>query len=116
MKEIDLTEIEEYIKALHCDIRWIIIEFLRMGPKSSDEIFQYLTNESDKLKDKIKNCKGKCNGTIKKKFNKPALYYHLRELERVGIIKLDEFKPSESGRAPEKVWKLSIEKLIINLK
>ncbi len=46
---------------------------------------------------------------------KPSLYYHLRELESVGIIKAD-YKPSETKRAPEKVWKLNMEKLTINLK
>jgi len=31
-------------------------------------------------------------------------------------MKLDEYKPSEQKRAPEKVWKLNMEKLTINLK
>ena len=101
---------------MRCDIRWIIVEFLRSGPKTSDKIFQYLINESDKLKNKVKNCKGKCNGTIKRKLNKPALYYHLWQLEDIGIIQLDVFKPSEHGRALEKVWKLNIGKVTINLK
>jgi hypothetical protein len=45
---------------------------------------------------------------------KPSLYYHLRELEEVGIIELAKFKPSPEKRAPEKVWKLNVEKLTIN--
>ena len=42
-KEIDLTEIEDYIKALHCDIRWVLIDILKKGPKSSNEIFNAQT-------------------------------------------------------------------------
>ena len=116
MKEIDLSEIGAYVKALHCDIRWKIIDFLRNGPKSSDEIFNYLVELRTKIENSIRNCKGKCNNDFKKVLKKPTLYYHLRELESVGIIELDEFKPSEHGRAPEKVWKLNIEKLIISFK
>jgi len=116
MKEIDLSDIGEYVRALHCGIRWKIIEYLRDGPKSSDEIFKYLVEIRDKVSVDINNCEGKCNNVIKKDLKKPTLYYHLRELESVGIIKLDEYKPSEHKRAPEKVWKLNLEKLIINLK
>lgn len=46
---------------------------------------------------------------------KPTLYYHLRELESVGIIK-SENKPSGGIGAPEKFWKLNMKKLTINLK
>jgi DNA-binding transcriptional ArsR family regulator len=95
MKVIDITDIGPFIRALHCPTRWTIIEILQTGPKSSDEIFQELSRENRNLK-------------------KPTLYYHLRELEAVEIIGLDEYKPSEQGRAPEKIWKLLIEKLNIN--
>lgn len=116
MKEIDLSEIGDYVRALHCEIRWKIIEYLRDGPKSSDEIFNHLVELREKISEEMNNCKGECNNKIKKDLKKPTLYYHLRELESVSIIKLDEYKPSEQKRAPEKVWKLNLEKLIINLK
>ncbi|MFX1294668.1 MAG: hypothetical protein ACFFD2_07420 [Promethearchaeota archaeon] len=116
MKEIDLSEIEKYVRALHCGIRWKIIEFLREGPKSSDEIFNYLVSLRKKKTEDMKECKNNCNNEIKKILKKPALYYHLRELEAVGIIQLDEYKPSEQNRAPKKVWKLNIDKLTINLR
>jgi len=118
-KEISLLEIEKYIKALHCDIRWAIIEFLRDGPRSSDEIFKEMEKEDGVLirilkKKHSNHCTGQCNHNITKNLKKPSLYYHLRELEEVGIIELANYKPSPEKRAPEKVWKLNVEKLTIN--
>ncbi len=116
-KEIRLRDIEDYLKALHCRIRWDIIEILRDGPKSSDEIFNRLvSNEENNPNSQKPNCEGQCLEGKGKDIKKPTLYYHLRELEAVGIISVDQLKPSEHGRAPEKVWKLNTEKLIINLK
>ncbi|MFX0023464.1 MAG: hypothetical protein ACFE9S_14155 [Candidatus Hermodarchaeota archaeon] len=113
-KEIDLENIGTYIKALHCQIRWVLIDILRDGPKSSDEIFNHLKIANNNV-DKNNQCHGMCGKGDFKDLKKPSLYYHLRELESVGIIKAD-YKPSESKRAPEKVWKLNMEKLTINLK
>ena len=113
-KEIDLSEIESYVKALHCGIRWKIIEILQNGPKSSDEIFQFLTENSSFPDRNPEKCHGQCGQDFYENLKKPSLYYHLRELESVGIIELEEFKPS--SRAPEKVWKLNMDKLIINFK
>ena len=116
MKEIDLSEISNYVKALHCEIRWRIIEILRKGSMSSDGIFKILTKNKDEILNNPKECHGKCKEDTVIKLKKPSLYYHLRELEKVGIIELDEYKPSKDNRAPEKVWKLNMDKLIINFK
>jgi hypothetical protein len=113
-KEIDLENIGKYIKALHCQIRWVLIDILRDGPKSSMEIYEHLKNVSENI-DNNNQCHGMCGKGDFKNLQKPKLYYHLRELESVGIIKAD-YKPSESKRAPEKVWRLNLEKLTINLK
>ncbi|MFX1566837.1 MAG: hypothetical protein ACFFCV_00560 [Promethearchaeota archaeon] len=113
-KEIDLENIETYIKALHCPIRWVIIDILGDGPKSSDEIFNHLKSVSENNNGN-NQCHGMCGKGDFKDLKKPSLYYHLRELESVGIIESD-YRPSESKRAPEKVWKLNMEKLTINLK
>ena len=96
MREISIKEIAPFIKALHCPTRWKIIELLQGGSKTSEEIFEFLSKEKKNLK-------------------KPALYYHLRELESVEIIALEEYKPSDQHRAPQKVWKLNVNKLSINL-
>ena len=113
-KEIDLENIGTYIKALHCHIRWVLIDILRDGPKSSEEIFNHLKSVNENIDGDI-HCHGMCGKVDFKDLKKPSLYYHLRELESVGIIKAD-YKPSESKRAPEKIWKLNVEKLTINLK
>lgn len=114
-KEIDLKELAPYFKALHCSIRWDIIEILKDSPKSSDEIFNILTESKNNKNDNNQECEGKCLNGRGRDIQKPTLYYHLRELESVGIIE-SEPKPSEQKRAPEKVWKLNMEKLTINLK
>jgi len=114
-KEITLNEIEKYIKALHCHIRWVIIDYLKEDPKSSEEIFKYLKDMNENLDSDENRCKGLCGKGDFKNLKKPSLYYHLRELESVGIIQSD-YQPSESKRAPEKIWKLNMEKLTINLK
>ena len=113
-KEINLENIGCFIKALHCHIRWVILDILKDGPKSSDEIFTFL-KDMDKKENKDNICRRTCNKGDFKDLKKASLYYHLRELENVGIIEAD-YQPSESGRAPEKVWKLNLEKLVINFR
>lgn len=114
-KEIRLNEIEKYIKALHCHIRWVILDYLKEGPKSSEEIFNYLKCIDENLDSDENQCKGMCGKGDFKNLKKPSLYYHLRELESVGIIQ-SNYQPSESKRAPEKVWNINIDKLTIILK
>lgn len=116
MKEIDLSDIELYAKALHCPIRWDIIETLKSGPKSSKEIFHLLKKRDVSQNFNNNHCRGKCIDNTYPDLKKHSLYYHLRELEGVNIITLDEYKPSDEGRAPEKVWKLNLDKLIINFR
>lgn len=94
--EIRLSEIGKYARALHCPTRWRIIEFLARGPAATSEIASSLQDE------------GLMSG-------RPNLYYHLSELQNAGIIELAEYR-EEGGGAPEKVWRLAIEKLTINLK
>ncbi|MFX1571768.1 MAG: hypothetical protein ACFFB0_03390 [Promethearchaeota archaeon] len=113
-KEIDLENLGTYIKALHCQIRWVLIDILRDGPKSSDEIFSHLKSVSENIDNNIQ-CHGMCGKGDFKDLKKHSLYYHLRELESVGIIEAD-YRPSESKRAPEKVWKLNLDKIVINFK
>ncbi|MHA1526857.1 MAG: hypothetical protein ACTSQD_07485 [Promethearchaeota archaeon] len=120
-KEIGLSEIGDYVKALHCDIRWAIIEILREEPLSSEEIRKRIVSGSEQLETLLKNrhnpdCQGNCKCGFKERFKKTALYYHLSALEDVGIIKLSNYKPSKHKKAPEKVWKLNMEKLTIKFK
>ena len=112
--EINLDDVGPYMSALHCGIRWTIIEILQDGSKSSDEIFKILKDIEDKDHLEREKYYGRCKKDSFENLQKQSLYYHLRELESVGIIVLAEYKTSIEGRAPEKVWKLNLEKLIIN--
>jgi len=113
-KEIDIRDVGKYLKALHCSIRWDIIEILRNGPKSSDVIYKLLTEKVNTTKEQDdQECEGICLEGKGRDIKKPTLYYHLRELESVKII---ESTLKKKKGAPEKVWKLNIEKLTINLK
>lgn len=94
-KEISLGEIQQYARALHCPTRWKIISYMSEHNRSTSEIERYLKNEHYPIE-------------------KPNLYYHLSELSSVGIIEVAEYR-EEGGGAPEKVWKLTIERLVINL-
>ena len=113
-KEINLENIGDYIKALHCHIRWVLIDILKDGPKSSEQIFDFLKNIDREINNE-NICQGMCKKGDFKNLKKASLYYHLRELENVGIIEA-EYQPSDSGRAPEKLWKLNLDKLIIKFK
>ena len=93
--EITLDEINEYSRALHCPTRWRIIHFLGYEDKSTGEIRDHLEES--------------CHST-----GEQNLYYHLSELSSAGIIELARYR-EEGGGAPEKVWKLSVEKITIDL-
>ncbi len=93
--EIGLSEINRYAKALHCPTRWKIIRFLGEEKKSTKEIRKHLEEACHFM--------GKQN-----------LYYHLSELSSADIIEVAKYK--EEGRgAPEKVWKLSVKQIKIDL-
>ncbi len=93
--EITLNEIKRYARALHCPTRWRIIHLLGEGEKSTGEIRKHLDNI--------------CHPT-----GEQNLYYHLSELSSAGIIEVARYQ-EEGGGAPEKVWKLAMEKITINL-
>ena len=93
--EIYLNEIREYSRALHCPTRWKIIHLLGEGERSTGEIREHL--------------EGSCHST-----GEQNLYYHLSELSSAGIIEMARYREAGGG-APEKVWKLSVEKITIDL-
>ncbi len=85
----------KYIKALHCPTRWDIIRIIGDGEKSTKEINEELGSKGEEL-------------------STSNLYYHLSELKKAGIIKVAEYR-EEGGGAPEKVWKLTKKKIVIEL-
>ncbi|MBD3194491.1 MAG: helix-turn-helix domain-containing protein [Candidatus Lokiarchaeota archaeon] len=115
-REINLNEIEGYIKALHCPIRWDIIRVINEEPKTSEQIYEILKNIDNKKLVKSENCKGKCFHSHHKNLKKPTLYYHLRELESAGLIEGNKMVDKEGSISKEKQWELTIESLKINFK
>lgn len=95
--KITLEEIKEYARALHCPTRWRIIHMLGKGRRSTKEIREGL--------EKV------CGSTGKHKQN---LYYHLSELSSASIIEVADYR-EEGGGAPEKVWRLAVEEITIDL-
>ena len=85
----------KYVQALHCTIRWTIIQFIGEGKKGTKEIHNSLAERGEKL-------------------TSSGLYYHLAELKNAGIIEVAEYK-EEGGGAPEKIWRLKTKKIIIDL-
>ena len=88
-------QFRKYVRALHCEIRWLIIQLIGEGVKSTSEIRVGLA-------------------TLGEEPSKSGLYYHLSELEEAGIIELAEYR--EEGRGPpKKMWRLKTKEIRINL-
>lgn len=86
-------DFRKIVKALHCPIRWMIIECLR-EPKSTKEILDCLLARDEK-------------------FTSTGLYYHLSELRGAGIIEIAGYR--EGQGAPQKIWRLKVKKIEIPL-
>lgn len=91
----EFSKFQKYFRALHCPTRWTIIRLIGDEPKSTNEIFEGLTEAGEGL-------------------SRSGLYYHLSELEEAGIIELAEYR-EVGGGAPEKVWRLKTKEIKINL-
>ena len=87
-------QLRNFVRALRFPTRWMIIEYIGKGSKSTKEIYEYLIGKGEQL-------------------TKSGLYYHLSELKNAGIIEIAEY--IEKGGAPEKVWKLKKRKIVIDL-
>ena len=86
---------QKYFRALHCPIRWTIIRIIGNEEKSSGEILEGLKQAGEELA-------------------RSSLYYHLSELEEAGIIELAGYR-EEGGGAPEKIWRLKMKEIHVNL-
>ncbi|HDS45975.1 MAG TPA: ArsR family transcriptional regulator [Methanomicrobia archaeon] len=83
------------LRALHCSTRWVIIECIGDGAKSTKEIQECLREHEEDM-------------------TAPCLYYHLAELKKAGILAVSGYK-EEGGGAPEKVWSLKSRRIVIDL-
>lgn len=83
------------MRALHCPTRWLIIDCIGEGAKSTKEIQDCLRAQDEET-------------------TAPCLYYHLSELKKAGVIEVAGYK-DEGGGAPEKVWRLKSRRIVIDL-
>ncbi|WXG39746.1 MAG: ArsR family transcriptional regulator [Candidatus Freyarchaeum deiterrae] len=90
-----LNKLQNLMGVLHCPTRWLIIDFIGEGTKSTKEIYEHLIENNEKL-------------------TPSGLYYHLSELKNGEIIEVAEYK-EDGGGAPKKVWKLKQKKIVIDL-
>ena len=87
-------QLRNLVRALRFRTRWLIIEYIGDDSKSTQEIYNYLIKKGERI-------------------TKSGLYYHLSELKNVGIIEIAGY--IEKGGAPEKMWKLKMKKIVIDL-
>lgn len=89
------SKLQKCFRALHCPTRWVIIRLIGTGTKSTNEIFEGLEKAGEGL-------------------SRSGLYYHLSELEEAGIIEMATYREGGGG-APEKVWKLKMREVRVDL-
>lgn len=90
-----IQKLQGLSKALHCPTRWEIIDIIGKGTAMTGEIRESLEDRGYDLA-------------------QSGLYYHLSELRDAGLIEVAEYVEEGKG-APEKSWKLTREKIEIDL-
>ena len=83
------------IKFVLTEPRWTILKIIGDGEKATNEIYSELQNRGILIP-------------------KSTLYYHLSNLEDSGIIELAGYR-EEGGGAPEKVWRLKVKRIGIDI-
>ena len=90
-----MMAVRKCINALHCPTRWTIIDLIGDEQKSTSDILAEMRKSNAGL-------------------TAAGLYYHLSALKSAGIIEVAAYK-EEKGGSPEKVWKLKIRQIVIDL-
>jgi len=83
------------VRVLRFPTRWLIIEYIGHGSRSTKEIYDFLIKRGERI-------------------TRSGLYYHLSELKNADIIEVADYV-EEGGGAPEKIWKLKTKRIVINL-
>ena len=94
-KTKESSKFYRYFRALHCPTRWTIIHIIGEEEKGSGEILEELEEHGESLA-------------------RSSLYYHLSELESADIIEMATYREAGGG-APEKVWKLKMREIRVDL-
>ncbi len=87
--------LRDVVRSLRFPTRWLIVEHIGNGEKTTDEIQKFLAKRGETV-----------TGS--------SFYYHLSELKNAGIIEVSGYL-DEGGGAPEKIWKLRSTEITINL-
>ncbi|WP_456330684.1 ArsR/SmtB family transcription factor [Archaeoglobus sp.] len=90
----NFEDFRRIVRALHCPTRWLIVDCLKDGEKSTKEILECLLEKDEAI-------------------TSSGLYYHLSELKNAGIVEVTGY--IEQKGAPQKVWKLKTRKIVIDL-
>jgi len=83
------------VKFVLTEPRWTIVKIIGKEEKSTNEIYKELKSRGFEIP-------------------RSTLYYYLSSLQDVGIIELARYK-EEGGGAPEKVWRLKVTRIGIDL-
>jgi len=92
---VPLKTLMMILKPLLAEPKRSIIRILSEGVKGTNEIYQALLEKGLAMP-------------------RSTLYYHLSTLEDAGIIEMAGYR-EEGGGAPEKLWKLKVRKIGIDL-
>ena len=77
-------------------IRWAILRAIGNGQKSTSEIYSELVASYGDMP-------------------RSLLYYHLGELEKMGIIEVVGYRETGKGGAPEKIWRVAVRRIVIDI-
>jgi len=86
-----------FLRTLAGGPRWAIIRIIGGGEKPTSEIYTELIDRFGFM------------------MPRSLLYYHLDWLEKMGIIEMVRYQETGKGGAPEKVWRLKIKKVVVDL-
>ena len=93
-KSSKMDKVQMLTRALSCPCRWRIFHILGKKEKDTNKIYEELKKQGEK-------------------FSKQGLYYHLSELEKVGLVTVVGYKDQKG--APLKIWKLAKHKIVLDL-
>jgi DNA-binding transcriptional ArsR family regulator len=93
--KISMKNLRMRIKFVISEPRWTIIKIIGNETKGTNEIYDELEKWGFAIP-------------------RSTLYYHLSSLENEGIIEMAGYR-EEGGGAPEKLWKLKVKKICMDL-
>jgi len=97
MMHPELRSIMTFLSTFVGGPRWAIIRIIGEDEKTTSEIYNELIQKYGLA------------------IPRSLLYYHLDMLEKAGVIEMVRYQETGKGGAPEKVWRVKIRKIILDL-